>query len=173
MIKKKKRKELPKYLPRGVINVHTFDTSIPTVFPLNFQALSAASDRLLPESRKLSPGNVVHTHLTSSLVFVGSQSLSSLHPDPSFRPHYSGSRNFPRKITAKISLSERLLVICYGIMNLSGDKLAKRRRNKGGQHGRKKERRKGSKKPDEMGEFMVRVEGFRPQELVMYVFWCT
>lgn len=46
-------------------------------------------------------------------------------------PPSSGSRNFPCKITAKISLSERLLVICPGIMKLSGDKPAsKRQRNR-------------------------------------------
>ena len=68
-------------------------------------------------------------------------------------PASSGSRNFPCKITAKISLRERLLVICPGIMNLSGDKPASKKE-------REREReRKDNKKPDEMREFIGGVAG--------------
>lgn len=83
-------------------------------------------------------------------------------------PPSSGSRNFPCKITAKISLSERLLVICPGIMKLSGDKPAsKRQRNRTTETEREGERerenaereRKDNKKPDEMREFTGGVAG--------------
>lgn len=79
-------------------------------------------------------------------------------------PPSSGSRNFPCKITAKISLSERLLVICPGIMKLSGDKPAsKRQRNSATETERERENaereRKDNKKPDEMREFTGGVAG--------------
>jgi len=41
-----------------------------------------------------------------------------------------GSRNFPRKITTKISLSERLLVICSGIMDLPGVRMRKKEKRR-------------------------------------------
>lgn len=47
----------------------------------------------------------------------------------SLAPIIRGSQNFHRKITTKISLSERLLVICSEIMDLPGVLDERKRRN--------------------------------------------